>query len=299
MSNKKMAFIAGIIIFVAFIAFFGSILWLTEKNILFRNEYVLFIEFSDIAGLQDQTPVFMRGYKIGSTKDVRFTQQKIRITAEIADRFFIPSDSKVEINTLNFMGEKAIMICPGQSKDFITPGSVIQGENKDLMSLAKSILVNTKAKIEGGDLDKAIHTISESVKSLRSLLRNLHNKINSLDIDSYNTQIKRIGETSEDIRYFLDVVKGQTYKLSAEGSDSLSKLNQSLERIDSAVDQLSTLSSEIRLITQEINRKEGTAGQLIHNKEYIENLNKTILELKAFLEDIQKNPKKYVKFSIF
>jgi phospholipid/cholesterol/gamma-HCH transport system substrate-binding protein len=241
----------------------------------------------------------MRGYKIGSTKDVEFTQQKIRITAEIADRFLIPSDSKVEINTLNFMGEKAIMIYPGQSKDVITPESVIQGENKDLMSLAKSILVNTKAKIEEGDLDQAIQTISESVTSLRGLLKNLHKKVNRLDINSYNTQVRKLGETGEEIKNFLDVVKGQTYRLSAEGSDSLTKLNRSLEKIDRAVYQLSTLSSEIHLITQEINRKEGTAGQLIHNKEYIENLNKTILELKAFLEDIQKNPKKYVKFSIF
>ena len=59
------------------------------------------------------------------------------------------------------------------------------------------------------------------------------------------------------------------------------------------------LSAEVRAITQQLNRGEGTAGQLLQNREFFDNLARTIAELNEFLADIKKNPKKYVKFSIF
>jgi phospholipid/cholesterol/gamma-HCH transport system substrate-binding protein len=72
-------------------------------------------------------------------------------------------------------------------------------------------------------------------------------------------------------------------------------MEQSVETLQ----RLSELSVELTEIAREIRTGRGTAGEILHNKEYAQNLNKTVLELKAFLEDIQKNPKKYVKFSIF
>ena len=294
-----MSYLAGLIVFLAAIVFLFGILWLSGNQIFFSNEYKLDILFDDVVGLQDQSPVFLRGYRIGSTKEVKFEEEKIRVTISVDKRFRIPADSKVEINMLNFLGEKGIMVLPGYAKEYLKPNSVITGENKDLMSLAKNILFTTKEKVEEGDLNRVIANISESAESLSKLLGTVSTKVDNLDIALYNTQIMELGQAGKGLKEFLDVAQGETQNFSAESRMSLDKFNLTLDQVNDTLEQLAALSSELSEIARDINTGRGTAGELLQNKAYIESLNDTIIQLTAFLEDIRENPKKYVKFSIF
>ena len=294
-----MSYLAGLIVFLAAIVFLFGILWLSGNQIFFSNEYKLDILFDDVVGLQDQSPVFLRGYRIGSTKEVEFEEEKIRVTISVDKRFRIPADSKVEINMLNFLGEKGIMVLPGYAKEYLKPNSVITGENKDLMSLAKNILFTTKEKVEEGDLNRVIANISESAESLSKLLGTVNTKVDNLDIALYNTQIMELGQAGKGLKEFLDVAQGETQNFSAESRMSLDKFNLTLDQVNDTLEQLAALSSELSEIARDINTGRGTAGELLQNKAYIESLNDTIIQLTAFLEDIRENPKKYVKFSIF
>ena len=299
MTYKKMSYIAGLIVFLAVIVFLSGILWLSGNQIFFSNEYKLHILFDDAVGLQDQAPVFMRGYKIGSTKKVEFEEEKIRVTIKVDKRFRIPADSEVEINMLNFLGEKGIMILPGNAKEYLEPNSVITGENKDLMSIAKNILFTAKEKVEEGDLNRVIANVSESVESFSKLLGKVNTKVDNLDMALYNRQIVELGQAGKGLKEFLEVAQGETQNFSAESRVSLDKFNQTLDQVNDTLEQLAALSSELGAIARDINMGRGTAGELLQNKAYIESLNETIKQLTAFLEDIRENPKKYVKFSIF
>lgn len=294
-----MSYIAGLIVFLAVIVFLSGILWLSGNQIFFSNEYKLHILFDDAVGLQDQAPVFMRGYKIGSTKKVEFEEEKIRVTIKVDKRFRIPADSEVEINMLNFLGEKGIMILPGNAKEYLEPNSVITGENKDLMSIAKNILFTAKEKVEEGDLNRVIANVSESVESFSKLLGKVNTKVDNLDMALYNRQIVELGQAGKGLKEFLEVAQGETQNFSAESRVSLDKFNQTLDQVNDTLEQLAALSSELGAIARDINMGRGTAGELLQNKAYIESLNETIKQLTAFLEDIRENPKKYVKFSIF
>ena len=54
-------------------------------------------------------------------------------------------------------------------------------------------------------------------------------------------------------------------------------------------------------VVQNLNSGEGTAGQLLHDKQLYENMNQTVSEMRALIAEIKKDPKKYlnVKVSIF
>jgi len=294
-----MSYVAGLIVFLAAIVFLFGILWISGNQILFSNEYKLDILFDDAVGLQDQAPVFMRGYKIGSTKEVNFEEEKIRVTVAIDKRFRIPGDSKVEINMLNFLGEKGIMVLPGVSRKYLQPNSVVSGENKDLMSMAKNILFTAREKLKEGDLNRVIARISESVDSLSNLLIKINTKVDNLDMALYNRQISELGQAGKGLKEFLEVAQGETQSISVESRVSMDKFNQTLDQVNDTLEQLAVLSSELSDIARDINTGRGTAGELLQNKVYIESLNETIKQLTAFLEDIRENPKKYVKFSIF
>ena len=299
MTYKNMSYVVGLIVFLAAIIFLLGILWLSGNQIFFSNEYKLYILFDDAVGLQDQAPVFMRGYRIGSTRQVEFEEKKIRVTISIQKKYRIPADSMVEINMLNFLGEKGIMVFPGVSKDYLEPNAVITGQNKDLMSVAKDVLFTAKEKVEEGDLSRLIASVSESVESLRSLLGKLDTKVDHLDMALYNTQIAELGRAGTGLKEFLEMAQGETQSFSAESRASLERFNSTLDQVNDTLEQLAMLSSELSEIARDINTGRGTAGELLQNKTYIQSLNETIKQLTAFLEDIRENPKKYVKFSIF
>jgi len=292
MTYKKMSYISGLIVFFSMVIFFGSILWLSGQQILFSKKYIVYFKFSDVVGLRDRSPVYMRGYRVGWTKDVFFEENGVRVRVDIKNKFRIPIDSKIEINTLNLIGEKAVTIEPGNSTTYLKPNGILKGQNRDIMIIAKKILIAAKDKFESGELDVRIEDLGKTIDSFIQLIRTVNRSLEKVDIDMYNRQIATVGEAGKELRNFLQEAKIDTHQLVTD-----SRLT--LEKIDNAIAQLTDTSREIKTISQKINEGQGTAGELLHSKELINNINQTIKELNQFLTDIKKNPKKYVRFSIF
>lgn len=299
MNYKKMSFISGVIVFVAIIGFFSSILWLSGKNILFSEKYIVYFKFDDVVGLRDRSAVYMRGYRIGWTKDVFFEPDGVRIRIDIKERFNIPTDSVIEINTLNLIGEKAITITPGTASTNIKAGDIVWGKNKDIMIVAKKILLAAKEKIEAGDFNQQLHDISIAVASFRDFINGVNRNVQKIDIDMYHRQINEIGLASRKLTEFLSEAGKDTHTFTENSSVSMAKINQTLEKLDATLRDLTASAQQIREITEKINKGEGTVGKLLNDEQFIQKLDVTITQFNEFLADIKKNPKKYVRFSIF
>lgn len=66
-------------------------------------------------------------------------------------------------------------------------------------------------------------------------------------------------------------------------------------------DRLNETVRKLETLTTNLNAGEGTMGQLLKDKQLYENMNQTVIELRDFLAEVKKDPKKYlnVKVSIF
>jgi|GEM_PF-449542 len=299
MDKKRVGYVPGLVAFLALVIFFGSILWLSGKAVLITPDYRYYFEFDDVVGLRDKAPVYMRGYRVGWTKAVEFTEDAVRVTVDIKKRFRFPEDSQVEIATLNFIGEKAVTIRPGSSSTDLEPGGTLQGTNKDLMTLAAKILTAAQEKIEAGEFEEVIRKVSRSMDGVLDAVHRMKAQMERLDVAMYNQQIRRFGEASQELKTFMAAAQQDTRRVAQIGQESLERFNLTLQEVDDVMGGLSQLSGEVRIIVRQLNRGEGTAGQLLQNQEFFDNLTRTIAELNEFLADIKKNPKKYVKFSIF
>lgn len=298
-SNKLVGFIPGMIVFMALLIFLLSLLWLSGNAIFFSPDYRYYFEFDDVVGLRDQAPVYLRGYQVGRTKAVEFREDVVRITADIKKKYRFPADSEVEIATINFIGEKAISIKPGESTRMMEPGATLLGQNKDLMTLAAKVLSTAQNKLTSVEIDQVIDKISSSLDEVMGTIGKMRLQIEKLDVSLYNQQFRRLGEASEDLKNFMAAAQQDTRRISQTGQESLEKFQQTLAQVDETLHSINRLSSEVRYITQRLNSGEGTAGQFLNNQEFFAKLNVTLEELNLFLADIKKNPKKYVKFSIF
>ncbi len=292
MTYNKMSYISGIIIFFAAIILLTSILWLSGSRIISTKEYKIYFRFKDIVGLRDRAQVYMRGYRVGWSKDVTFEKEDVLVRVDIKKRFRIPKDSKIEINTLNFIGEKAITITPGVSEDYMKPGDILQGENKDLMIVASSILNTLKTKLTTGDLDKKALELAQTLSTIKDLVFKMDRQVDKVDMAMVNQQIVEIGHAAKSMRDLALTAKEDVHKVSVESSAGLTKVSD-------AAKNLSELSVQLTQLTSNLNKGEGTVGELMKNKEYIQNLNTTVTELNLLIKDLQKNPGKYMSFSVF
>jgi phospholipid/cholesterol/gamma-HCH transport system substrate-binding protein len=65
--------------------------------------------------------------------------------------------------------------------------------------------------------------------------------------------------------------------------------------------RLTSLSDRFDVLLTRLNDGQGTAGQLLKDKQLYENMNGVVTDLRALVDAIKKDPKKYlnVKVSIF
>jgi len=70
---------------------------------------------------------------------------------------------------------------------------------------------------------------------------------------------------------------------------------------DALYKRLDSMTTRIDALVENLNKGQGTAGQLLHDQRLYENMNATAAELREFLAEVKKDPKKYlnVKVSIF
>jgi phospholipid/cholesterol/gamma-HCH transport system substrate-binding protein len=65
------------------------------------------------------------------------------------------------------------------------------------------------------------------------------------------------------------------------------------------IDNLHQSTSNLSLITTQIQSGEGTLGQLVANDSLYNALHQTNTSLQLLLDDLRLNPKRYVQFSLF
>jgi phospholipid/cholesterol/gamma-HCH transport system substrate-binding protein len=61
------------------------------------------------------------------------------------------------------------------------------------------------------------------------------------------------------------------------------------------------VAARLDSVTTDLSKGQGTAGQLLHDKQLYDNMNAAANELRGLISDVRKDPKKYlnVKVSIF
>jgi phospholipid/cholesterol/gamma-HCH transport system substrate-binding protein len=240
----------------------------------------------------------MRGVDIGTVSHIKINKDNVEVALDIERQYaeMIPANSVAEIYSTGLMGSVEIAIIQGDSEAMITPACEIEGRIKPDMfgELAD----------KGSELMEGIGQTVDSVNKLLS--------INSENLTSFVVNLERMGSS---INSIVQATAGnidgamsdimQFTSVLAESADNVSNIVNNFDALTADVaerdivtklnDTLESLNNVLVSITE----GEGTATQLITNKELYESLTEAGVNLGALLEDIKTNPKRYIHFSLF
>lgn len=289
--------VGAIVVVAAIIAVIGT-MWF-QKFQVGEKRYLFYVEFSEVGGLVTGDPIFVNGVERGKVGNLFLHPDRVLVEMTVREGIAIPRDSEVALKSIGIMGERFVAIRQGTSTLYVAPGDTLTGQFQmglsEVMGSAGSILGEVESTARhlreiseglsgGGRLAEGVDDFAATSKNLRRMTEG-----NRERLDNALIRFERSAT-------MLDSLITGHY---AEIDSSLAAIGRVGGNAEIAADNLAEISKDLKEITAKLRAGEGTAGRLLNDDELIRRLESTVAEMDSLMEDIRKNPNRYVKFSLF
>ena len=298
----------GIIVLGTIALIIWGINFLKGKNVLKRTD-VYYAVYDDVAGLKMSGSVILSGFKVGMINNIEFSKDridKVIVAFVINTEYNIPKNSIAQIYNSDIMGNKVIRIVPSGEKEFHKVGDTLIGNiDADMISKIQNqiapLVESTTDVILG--IDTLITSINKVLdpatqQKLQSALVNLESV--TVSVSNQLSPGGKLDKTFSSLQAFTLMLDENKDKLSSAFSnfesitDSVANAN-----LTQTISNINSTFRESQILLEMINNGEGTIGLLATNDSLYNNLVSASENLSALLEDMNRNPKRYVHFSIF
>jgi phospholipid/cholesterol/gamma-HCH transport system substrate-binding protein len=197
------------------------------------------------------------------------------------------------------MGEKVVAVTLHEGGRPLAPRDTIVGEFQQgvpevMAELGKSV--------------DAMSAIARQVKKLAETLekegdfsrtvRNFNETSEELKLTVHENRLL-LRSTMQDLSAAAHTAKGVTTDKEAQWRHTLDELSQAAENMNRLSVRLDSLRGTVQDVASRVDSGQGTIGRLVNDDSLYVQVRNTTASLQALIDDIRKNPKKYVKLSIF
>lgn len=283
----------GVVVVIAIAMLYFGLNYLKGINIFQPTTY-FYAQYDRVDGIVPTTPVMINGYQVGHVSEIIFDYTKeapITLQITVDENLVVPQGTIAEVYDTGLMGDKAIQLKLGKSKELMQPGDTlktsIQGGLMDAVSTA--LLEPIEAMMP--ELDSTLTAVKEIVQGQRiqEIMANTANATNNLQ----NASARLDSMMANDIQVAIKDIKN----IAANFSNVSNEINA--VQWDSTLHSIETVIANLEMVSNQIKSNNNTLGALLNDKELYQNLDSTVQSANALLIDLKENPKRYVHFSVF
>jgi len=150
---------------------------------------------------------------------------------------------------------------------------------------AQGVVSKVQKAVEGPTLEN----LEKSSAEVRSLLAD----VKSLTNDEHKQLLALTATLDHGAQAFDRIANGGSI------DRSLSQVDATTASLEHTSATLSKTAESLQGVLDRLDRGEGTLGKMSRDPELYDDLKRTTDSLNALVEDIKKNPKRYVKLSLF
>lgn len=284
---------------------------------LFQKRNVYHALYRDVSGINESTPVYYNGFKVGqviSTELMPDQSGRIAVGFQLNEEHLtFPKDTRVQIYSADLFS-RSLQLLIGEGSVPAEPGDTLAGDVQMTLTDAVSSQIDP--------LKKRAESMIANVDSLLTRLQMILNEEARDDIDAGFTSIRKtldaLHRSAERIDALI-VEQSSTIGSAVENIDKVTAnmvaYNEGITRIISNLDSVTTTmargdldsmlynmnrsSEQLKVMMTRMENGEGTLGALLKNDTLYENLESASRELDMLLEDVRLNPNRYVNISLF
>ncbi len=302
MSKKAKEIKIGVFTVVVLVgAFFGFNA--LKNNNVFGNDYSIVAVMNQTNGLETGASMLLKGYKVGNLQKIYYDLPSNSVIAH----FMINGDYRFPVGTTfvagstSLLGGSAVMvnIAQGSGGGYISAGDTVLVSNKSSVTdmlgeglegvISKLSLTLDNINDVLSDENKA--SLAAIVKSVEGVAGDLQGVVSSQrgNLSSMISNLSALSATLKSMSPELQSAVSDASKVMADVKDTAPQL---LANATKSVDNLSS-------ILHKIDSGEGSTGKLVNDENLYVNLNQTLENLAVLVEDLQKNPKRYINVTVF
>lgn len=262
---------------------------------LFKPSNKYYVSLPNVTDLTLSSPIYIEGFKIGLVRDINynFGEENGQILVDIA----LEKDIKINKGSY-FVLEKTLMSGSQLSlkmnkhvSSHYQLGDTIEGR------MASDILVKLENDI--------LPTIESILPKLDSIMTGIQTVVNHPALTQSLAHIERTTSTLEQSSVNLN--KLLTNDVPVIVSDlktitgNFTEISGTLKTLDitSTINSVNATLANLQQTTEKINAKDNTLGLLLNDTTLYLNINNMINSTNELMIDFKKNPKRYVRFSVF
>ncbi|HKS05134.1 MAG TPA: MlaD family protein [Gemmatimonadaceae bacterium] len=287
--------LVGIFTLVAVIVLIAGVLWLARGGL--SRGYPLYARFAWGAGLKQSQPVLFSGVNVGYVDNVDLLEDGgLVVTLRIYKNQRVPEGTIASIMPNGIFGDMLIALRPTKGAtgvmlaagDTIPSGPGTTGLG-DVVARVDTIAVNLNKLItalHGEVVDKrGIADARKAVQSADSMFRTITAlaKEQSRQLTTTQESLRRVGT-----------------KLDSLPLDSVVRdLREASRHVVQLTDDFKETSSRLRSVLAKADTGKGTIAQLLNDPKALMEFRGLMVRMDSLLTDFQRNPRKYIRVSIF
>jgi len=99
---------------------------LGKLEVMGNTGYVVYADFSSVAGLKPGDPIEIAGVKVGRVEGLSLADDRARLSLRIDDGVKLSEDTIASVRSRGLIGDKFVLLSPGASDKIIPPGGKIR-----------------------------------------------------------------------------------------------------------------------------------------------------------------------------
>ncbi|MGD8697650.1 MAG: MlaD family protein [Gemmatimonadales bacterium] len=291
--SKKLELWIGLFVIISAVVLTMGYFWLTGQPLGERG-YTVYVVLDHSGGLKRGDRVNLSGVEVGVVRSVDLeAADRVVMALWLQRDMELPSDSRVLVESAGFFGDVLVVLRPGTSQTLVAEGdTLVAGAEAGLLDVAADIGTRADAvliQVQSLLADTAIADVHGSLSSLRVALAELEKLLreNGGEFAALSRSLRR---TSEELQGKLEGIEVQ---------QAMADIESTAARMSETAVILQESAESISSVLKKIDNGEGTVGLLVNDPGLYQDLRSAAQSLSSLTADIQQNPGRYLKLSIF
>jgi phospholipid/cholesterol/gamma-HCH transport system substrate-binding protein len=288
----------GVTVIVALAILIGGVTWLKEFS-LQRSIRVWTVRFPQTGGLGPSDEVQVNGIRKGAVKSMELRGDQVFVNLGLSDEIQLTSDSRVAIRNVGLMGEKVIAVDLRMTGRPLSVRDTIDGVFEKGMGEVMAELGNTVGVVSS--LTEQLNAVAEAMNKQGDFAGTMRNfKETSAELkEAVKDNRRSLTTTLDNLAAVSKTARGLTTDREAELQKAVTHFASAAEKMDRLAGRLDSLRTSMQSVATKVDHGDGTLGRLVNDDQLYRDLSASVSEFKLLLEDIKKNPKKYINLSVF
>ena len=275
---------------------------------IFESKKQFVCYFENVQGLLTGSPVWMSGVEVGNVRSAKFvildSVARIKVVCRVKSSVWdkITTSAQVQLGTIGLLGDKFVDVVPGHTSDpQIEVGAEIPSieandaeamfrAGKDAMARTGDLADNLNELLDRMNRGEGTLGLMATDDSVYHSMTTLLTHLTKLTVELHKNQERIVSS--------IEGISQSTVLLSDKVTANTGTIGK-LVNDPALYDNLSATSAKMDTILQKINSAEGTLGLFVNDTVLYTEFANLLVRMNNLVSDIEENPRKYFKFSVF